>query len=201
MASLISGSTARRIAEKEKSSTEGSCSLLPARPADRAEVCVFPFIAKERGVLKPEPAREVCREPEYVRTTTGWLVTVVRLDVDFADLLFEGDEWKAGALRARRAADWVGGSVLVNVVVALGTEDKLAVRSEGPSCASEGCAWMRIAGTGSSDKMGWALSVEVELLPKRVEKTPRVTDCRVVVAGVNGCGVALESPVAEPCCS
>lgn len=71
IASLISGSTARRIAEKEKSSAEGSCSLLPARPADRAEVWLFPFIAKERGVLNPDPAREVCREPEYVRTTTG----------------------------------------------------------------------------------------------------------------------------------
>jgi hypothetical protein len=56
-------------------------------------------------VLKPEPGREACREPEYVRTTTGWLVTVVRLEVDFADLLLEADEWKAGAFRARNAAD------------------------------------------------------------------------------------------------
>ena len=64
MASLISGSTARRIAEKEKSSAEGSCSLLPARPADRAEACVLPLMGKERGVLKPEPGREVWREAE-----------------------------------------------------------------------------------------------------------------------------------------
>jgi hypothetical protein len=81
-------------------------------------------------------------------------VTVVRLDVDFADLDWEGDEWKAGALRARRAADCVGGRVLVSVVVALGTEPELAVRSEGSSCASRGCAWVRIAGTGSSDSTG-----------------------------------------------
>ena len=93
------------MAEKEKSSAEGSCSLLPARPADRADACVCPFMANERGVLKPEPERDACREPEYVRTTTGWLVTVVRLDVDFADLLLEGEEWKAGAFRARSAAD------------------------------------------------------------------------------------------------
>lgn len=201
MASRISGSTARRMAEKEKSSAEGSCSLLPARPAVSAEVGMFPLTANERGVLKPEPGREVCREPEYVRTTTGWLVTVVRLDVDFADLLLEGDEWKAGALRARRAADWVGGSVLVNVVVALGTEHELAARSVGPSCASEGCAWMRIAGTASSDRMGWALSVDVVLLARRVEKTPRGTDCLVVVAGVNGCGMAFDSGASEPCWS
>ena len=60
---------------------------------------------------------------------------------------------------------------------------------------------MRMAGTASSDKMGWALSVDVELLPKRVEKTPRGTDCLVVVVDVNGCGVAFDSVVAEPCCS
>ena len=112
-------------------------------------------------------------------------MTVVRLDVDFADLLLEGDEWKAGALRARRAADWVGGSVLVNVVVALGTEDRLAVRSEGPSWVSEGCAWMMIAGTASSDKIGWAPSVDVGLLPRSVEKTPRGTGCLAGVAGIN----------------
>jgi hypothetical protein len=43
-----------------------------------------------------------------VRTTTGWLDKVVRLDVDFAVLLVVVDEacdWKAGALRARKAAD------------------------------------------------------------------------------------------------
>jgi hypothetical protein len=86
MASLISGSTARRIAENEKSSMAGSCSFWRDNPADRAEAFDWPFIAKERGVLKPEPGREVCRDPEYVRTTTGWLETVVLLDVDFAGL-------------------------------------------------------------------------------------------------------------------
>ena len=93
------------MAENEKSSAEGNCSLLPARPADRAEAVECPFIANDRGVLNPEPGREAWRDAEYVRTTTGWLVTVVRLDVDFADLLLAGDEWNAGALRARRAAD------------------------------------------------------------------------------------------------
>lgn len=78
---------------------------MPARLAERAEALVCAFMAKDRGVLNPEPGRELCLEPEYVRTTTGWLVTVVWLDVDFAGLLFAGDEWKAGALRARRAAD------------------------------------------------------------------------------------------------
>jgi hypothetical protein len=125
------------MAEKEKSSAEGNCSLLPARPADSAEAVAWPFMAKDRGVLKPEPGREVWREPEYVRTTTGWLVTVVRLEVDFADLLLVGDEWKAGALRARRAADCMGGRVFVNVVVALGTEPVLAARSDGPPCVSK----------------------------------------------------------------
>ena len=152
-------------------------------------------------MLKPEPERDACREPEYVRTTTGWLVTVVRLDVDFADLLLEGEEWKAGAFRARSAADWVGGSVLVKVVVALGTEPELAVKSDRPSGASSGCVWAR---TGSSDSIGWALRVDVVLFPKRVEKTPNGTDCLVVVAGVagvSGCGIALDSAVPEPCCS
>jgi hypothetical protein len=105
MASLISGSTARRIAEKEKSSAEGNWSLLPARPADKLEAGMCPFKAKDLGVLRPDPGREVWRDPEYVRTTTGWLVTVVRLEVDFADLFLAGDEWNAGALSARRAAD------------------------------------------------------------------------------------------------
>jgi hypothetical protein len=82
-------------------------------------------------VLKPEPGREACRDAEYVRTTTGWLVTVVRLEVDFADLLLEGDEWKAGAFRARNAADWVGGIVLVRVVVALGTEARARCQVRG----------------------------------------------------------------------
>ena len=128
-------------------------------------------------------------------------MTVVRLDVDFADLVLLGDEWKAGALRARRAADWVGGRVLVRVVVALGTEPELAVRSDGPCCACAGWAWMRMAGTLSSDRMGRALSVDVVLFPKRVEKTPKGTDCLVVVAGVNGCGMALDSAVPGPWCS
>jgi hypothetical protein len=125
-------------------------------------------------------------------------VTVVRLDVDFADLVLEGEEWKAGAFRARNAADWMGGNVLVKVVVALGTEPELAVKSDGPSGASSGCVWAR---TGSSDSIGWALSVEVGLLPKRVEKTPNGTEGLAVVAGVNGCGIALDSAVPEPCCS
>jgi hypothetical protein len=72
--------------------------------------------------------------------------------------------------------------VFVSVVVALGTEPELAVRSEGPSCASS------------------ALSVSVVLFPKSVEKTPSCTDCLVVVAGVNG-GSALDSAVPGPCCS
>lgn len=83
------------MAENEKSSTDGSLSLLPARPADRAEgFCeVFPFmLGNRRGVFGPEDGRELWREPEYVRTTTGWLDKVVRLDVDFADLLFGFDE-------------------------------------------------------------------------------------------------------------
>lgn len=86
----------------------------------------MPFIAKDRGVLKPEPGLDVCRDPEYVRTTTGWLVTVVLLDVDFAGLFWV---WNAGALSARIAADCNGGSVFVSVVVVLGTEPVLAARS------------------------------------------------------------------------
>ena len=64
-------------------------------------------------------------------------------------MLFGFDEacdWKAGALRARRAADWVGGSVFVNVVVVLGTELVLAARSDGGSCASDEAAWVMMAG-------------------------------------------------------
>lgn len=65
MASLISGSTARSIAEKEKSSGEGSCSLLLARALDKAEALLgYPFMANERGVLKPDPGRDVWRDPE-----------------------------------------------------------------------------------------------------------------------------------------
>ena len=91
--------------------------------------------------------------------------------------------------------------MFVNVVVALGTEPELAVRSEGPSCASKGCVWVRIAGTASSDSIGCALSVDDVLFPKRVEKTPRGTDCLVLVAGVNCGGSALEFAVPGPCCS
>jgi len=53
------------MAEKEKSSAEGNCSLLPAaRPADRFEACGRPLMASDRGVLKPEPGLDVCRDPE-----------------------------------------------------------------------------------------------------------------------------------------
>jgi hypothetical protein len=52
------------MAEKEKSSAEGNCSLRPARPADRLDACWCPFIAKDLGVLKPEPGREAWREAE-----------------------------------------------------------------------------------------------------------------------------------------
>lgn len=86
---------------------------------------------------------------------------------------------------------------MVNVVVALGTDPRLAVDSDGPSGASSGCVRAR---TGSSDSIGWAPSVDVLLFPKSVEKTPNGTDCLVVVAGVNGCGIALDSAVPEPCC-
>lgn len=119
-----------------------------------------------------------------MRTTTGWLVTVVRLDVDLAGLLLVGDEWKAGALRARRAADWVGGSVLVSVVVVLGTEPVLAARSAGLPWASADDAWVKTAGTVSSDRTGWALGADVVDSPQRVDKTPREAGCRVVVVAV-----------------
>ena len=58
-----------------------------------------------------------------------------------------------------------------------------------------------MAGTGSSDSMGWALSVDVVLFPRREEKTPRGTDCLAVAVGVNGCGIEFDSAVPEPCCS
>jgi hypothetical protein len=92
MASRISGSTARRIAEKEYSSTFGSRSPLPAaKLADKAEAfgVEYPFmlLGNILGELTPEFGRELCLGPEYVRTTTGWLDTVVRLEVDFAALL------------------------------------------------------------------------------------------------------------------
>lgn len=88
-----------------------------------------------------------------MRTTTGWLESVVRLEVDLAGLLLVVDEawdWKAGALRARKAADCVAGSVFVRVVVVLGMELVLAVRSEGGSCASGEGAWVMIAGIGAA---------------------------------------------------
>lgn len=59
-------------------------------------------------MLTPDEGFEPWREPEYVRTTTGWLESVVWLEVDFADLLLVLDwawDWNAGALRARKAAD------------------------------------------------------------------------------------------------
>jgi hypothetical protein len=74
-------------------------------------------------------------------------VIVVLLDVDFADLFLVGDKWNAGALSARRAADWVAGSVFVNVVVALGTEPVLSARSDGPPCAWKEGSWVVMAGT------------------------------------------------------
>lgn len=120
-----------------------------------------------------------------MRTTTGWLDRVVRLDVDFADLLLAGDEawdWKAGALRARRAADWVGGSVFVSVVVVLGTEPVLSCASgEGEGEGEGEGAWVTMAGTAAPG----AAMAGVLLPPHSVESTPSDTDCRVVVAGVN----------------
>ena len=83
--------------------------------------------------------------------------------------------------------------MFVNVVVVLGTEPVLAVRSDGPPCASREGAWVRIAGTELSDRMGCALSVGVILLSNNVVKTPKATDCLVVVAGVKVGGRAPES--------
>lgn len=195
MASRISGSTARNMAEKEKSSAEGSCSPLAARPADKPEACGCLLMAKDRGVLTPEPGREAWREAEYVRTTTGWLVTVVRLEADFADLLLAGDEWKAGALRARRAADWVGGSVFVSVVVALGTE--LVLSSKCPIWASKAGSWVAMGGTALCDELVCATAADDVLVPQSVDSTPSATDCLVVVAGVSFGGRAPESAAAE----
>ena len=131
-----------------------------------------------------------------MRTTTGWLVTVVRLDVDFADFVLAGDEWKAGALRARRAADCVGGSVFVNVVVALGTEPVLSARSDGPSCALKNGSWVVIVGTALLSELPCAAGPDEEVVPQNVEKTPSATDCLVVVAGVSAGGSAPESAAA-----
>lgn len=120
-----------------------------------------------------------------MRTTTGWLDRVVRLDVDLAGLLVvEVDfacDWKAGALRARRAADCVWARVFVSVVVVLGTELVLVVRSEGGSCASGEGAWAMMAGTG--DAASGFRSSNCGLLPLR-QSVDSATDCRVVVAGV-----------------
>jgi hypothetical protein len=62
MASRISGSTARRMAENEKSSTEGSPPLFPARLVDKADgfciVCPF-MLGNRRGVLRPEDGLEL----------------------------------------------------------------------------------------------------------------------------------------------
>lgn len=117
-----------------------------------------------------------------MRTTTGWLDRVVRLEADFAEWALRAAEawdWKAGALRARKAALWVGGSVLVRVVVALGTEPALAARSgSGGSCASTGeGAWVTIAG---------GRAVGGPLMLHSVDSTP----WRVVVAGVTFFGGA-----------
>lgn len=103
---------------------------------------------------------------------------MVRLEVDFAGFDLVSDracDWKAGALSARRAADCVGGSVLVSVVVALGTELVLAARSEGGSCVSDAGAWAMTTGREHSGGPFAAHSVD---------STPRETDCLVVVAGV-----------------
>jgi hypothetical protein len=123
---------------------------------------------------------------------------VVRLDVDFADLLLAGDEWKAGALRARRAADCVGGSVFVKVVVALGTEPVLSARSDGPPSVSKEGAWVVMVGSALlPDECTWAPMADDVLLSQSVEKTPSATDCLVVVAGVNVGGSAPESATAD----
>jgi hypothetical protein len=57
-------------------------------------------------------------------------------------------------LRARKAADVVGGRVFVSVVVVLGTELVLAVRSVGGgSWASGEGAWVTMAGTRAGSVM------------------------------------------------
>lgn len=122
---------------------------------------------------------------------------MVRLEADFAEWALRAAEawdWKAGALRARRAALWVGGSVLVRVVVALGTEPALAARSgSGGSCASTGeGAWVTTAGGRA---VGGPLIVPVHSVEK-VESTPSDTAWRVVVAGVTAVAMAV---AASPC--
>jgi hypothetical protein len=91
-------------------------------------------------------------------------------------------------LRARRAADCVGGMVFVNVVVVLGTEPELAVRSSGDSCASGDGAWVMMA--GSEDSATWSGGSRLSA-PQSVESTPSEMCWRVVVAGVTVGGSAL----------
>lgn len=91
--------------------------------------------------------------------------------------------------------------MLVNVVVVLGTEPVLIVKSEGGSCASGEGAWVMMAGIDGS---GGGLVVGVVPLGQIVESTPNDTDCLVVVAGVRvggsvAVGVEFESgTLAEP---
>lgn len=130
-------------------------------------------------------------------------MTVVRLDVDFADLLLAGDEWKAGAFKARKAADCMGGSVFVSVVVALGTEPVLSVRSDGPPCASSASSASKAGssvvmdGIAPWEELPWIPTADEVFVPQSVEKTPSATDCLVVVAGVSVGGSAPESATAE----
>jgi hypothetical protein len=116
-------------------------------------------------------------------------VTVVLLEVDFAGLLWA---WNAGAFSARIAADCNGGKVFVKVVVVLGTEPVLVARSYWRSWASS-CA--ALDGTAIFK----ASLVSPVLLPQNVEKTPKATDCLVVVAGVNSGGSASDSAGAAAC--
>jgi hypothetical protein len=163
--------------ENEKSSTAGSFAVLPAKPADRAE---GPFmLPKKRGECSAGEVRDWRRGPEYVRTTTGWLESVVRLDVDLAGLLAVVDEacdWKAGALRARRAADWVCASVFVSVVVVLGTELVLVVRSEGGSCASGEGAWAMLATGDATSGLLWGAAGGMVGLPPLRQSVDSATD-------------------------
>lgn len=84
------------------------------------------------------------------------------------------------------AADCNGGRVFVNVVVVLGTEPVLAARS---LCCSWAPACVALDGIAMFTD-SWA---DAGLCPQSVEKTPKATDCRVVVAGVNAGGSAFES--------
>jgi hypothetical protein len=86
----------------------------------------------------------------------------------------------------------MGGSVFVNVVVALGTEPVLASRSAGGSCASGSGAWATMTGSEGDDA--------AVLTPHSVESTPSDTDWMVVVAGVRvgGSAAGEVSPTLEP---